>query len=91
MALKDVNEEPTVSLETLLHGRCGLVRGPQVRTAQRGSMAFAWTSTNPGHPRWVELARCRSDLSLPLLADACCVVGIVGVVLAAGALAPIRA
>ena len=46
-ALKGVNEVQTASLETaLLHGHCGLVVRTQMRTAQRGSIPFAWTSTS---------------------------------------------
>jgi hypothetical protein len=46
-ALKGVNEEQTASLETaLLHGHSGLVVRTQMRTAQRGSIPLAWTSSN---------------------------------------------
>jgi hypothetical protein len=45
-ALKYVNEEQTASLETaLLHAAHGFVVRTQMRTAQRGSVPFAWTST----------------------------------------------
>lgn len=45
-ALKGVNEEQTASLETaLLHGHGGLIVRTQMRTAQRGSIPFAWPST----------------------------------------------
>ena len=43
---KGVNEEQTASLQTvLLHGPQGLVVRTQIRTAQRGSIPFPWTST----------------------------------------------
>ncbi len=45
-ALKGVNEEQTASLETaLLHEALWPGVRTQMRTAQRGSIPFAWTST----------------------------------------------
>jgi hypothetical protein len=55
-ALKGVNEERTAFLDTaLLHGRCGLVVRTQMRTAQRGSIPFAWASTSRATKGWSSL------------------------------------
>ena len=46
-ALKRVNEVQTASLETaLLHAARRLIVRTQMRTAQRGSIPIAWTSTS---------------------------------------------
>jgi hypothetical protein len=65
-AMKDVNEEQTASLQTaLLHrARDARVVRTQMRTAQRGSIPCRVGIDESSHQGSVELARCRSDLSL---------------------------
>jgi hypothetical protein len=74
-ALKGMNEEQTASLKTaLLHAaRDALAVRTQMRTAQRGSIPCPVDIDESSHQGLAELARCRSDLSFHLLADACCV------------------
>ena len=84
-----MNEEQTASLETG-DGLVARALWPgvrtQMRTAQRGSIPIPWSLPIERHKGLVELARCRSDLSPHLLADACCVMdSAIAQVVAAGA------
>ena len=87
-ALKGVNEEQTASLQTaLLHwARKARAVRTQMRTAQRGLHSNPVDIDGSSHQGLVELARCRSDLSLRLLAIACCVMdSLISQAVAAGA------
>ena len=69
-ALKGVNEGQTASLQTaLLHGHGWPGVRAQMRTAQRGLHSNRVDIDVSSHQGLVEIARCRSDLSLRLLAD----------------------
>ena len=64
-ALKSVTKEQTASLQTaLLHGAHWPGVRTQMRTAQRGLHSNPVDIDESSHPGLVELARCRSDLSL---------------------------
>ena len=71
-AQKSMNEEQTATLKTaLLHrARDALAVRTQMRTAQRGLYSNPVDIDESSHQGLVELGRCRSDLSLRLLA--CC-------------------